>query len=675
MKKSVLILALIFFSFGLQAQSKADKSYTNLAYQKAIKSYLKTLKTSPNDGDVLYKLATSYRLNNETLDAEQYYAKAIVYSEKSDAKLFYAQMLLSNGKYLEAEKWFNEYSNIAPNEHDKKSASEFADFCGKMDKTKKEKPKFEVKPVTFNTESLDFSPFIAETGVLYCSNKKNPKKKLNQKDPWTNENFVSLYLVGDSSGTYTDNGLFFNNIENKYHFGPSCISPDGKTIYFTKSNYFEKKRGTDDNYNTRLSVFYAEKTEEGWDKFRNLPFNSEDYSNCHPAISADDDFILFASDMPGGFGGMDLYIIEKNDKFWSAPINLGEEINTVGNEVFPFLDSENNLYFSSNMHPGLGGLDVFRASFNIEERTWSGPENIGIPINSTRDDFGYVLSKEQTKGYFSSNRKGTDDDIYEFSPIEYVPSKKTHELNPDKKYICGIVINKKYQNPLANAQVTLTNRCTGEFHTVLTDESGSFYFPLDDMPCEYDISGTKEKFEDKLMLISTIDTTFENCFQVTVPLTFIEINVPDRLSGGIKLEEGMVLELYHVYFDLDKYKIRPDGYSDLVVLYELLKKYPDMTGELSGHTDRRNTHKYNETLSYNRAKAAREFLVNLGIAENRILIAGYGETRLKNHCADGVNCSEEEHQRNRRVEFKVIHLGKTLESKETQTKGSVSGRK
>jgi len=667
MKKILTILIVFLFTFvSLYSQTKADKSYTNYAYQKAIKSYKKTLKTDPNNGEALYKLANSYRLNNETLNAELYYSQAINHYEKPETKLYYAQMLLSNGKYNEAEKWFYEYSRVAQNDHDKKNALDFSNFCKELEKKKNEKPKFEIKAVSFNSQDLDFSPFIADNGIIYCSNKKNEKKKLNEKDPWTDENFVSLYKVTDSSGIYSNSQLFFNNIENKYHFGPSSLSSDNKTIYFTKSNYFEKKRQHDDNYNTRLSIFFAEKTDQGWEKFRSLPFNSNEYSNCHPAISKDDKFIIFASDMPGGYGGMDLYIIEKNDKFWSAPINLGENINTIGNEVFPFLDESNDLYFSSNMHPGFGGLDVYKAKYN--DLTWSNPRNVGIPINGLRDDFGYVVTADGKKGYFSSNRNGEQDDIYEFSPFNDTYSTPA-PLFPGEKYICGTVINKIYKNGLANAEVNLVNKCTGDFQTVITDEQGNFTFPLDKNPCDYDIVGKKEKFEDNALLISTIDTSFEDCYKVLIPLTFIETNVPEKISSSFTLTEGMVLELYHVYYDLDKYKIRPDGFSELVELYELLKKYPDMVGELSGHTDCRNTHKYNETLSQNRAKAAKEFLVNLGVDERRIIVAGYGETRLKNHCSDGVKCSEEEHQRNRRVEFKVIYLGKTLESKETNEKG------
>ena len=666
MKKIFTILiAVLFVSTNTFGQTKADKSYTNYAYQKAIKSYKKTLKTDPTNGEVLYNLATSYRLNNETLNAEFYYAKAVNHYEKPETKLYYAQMLLSNGKYTEAEKWFYEYAKVAQSTHDKESAEEFAVFCTELEKIKSGKPKFEIKPVPFNSESLDFSPFIVEDGVIFCSNRKIKNKKLNQKDPWTDENFVSLYQVTDSSGIYSENKLFFSTIENKYHFGPSSLTEDQKTIYFTKSDYFEKKRAHDKNYNTRLSIFYAEKTDEGWDEFRSLPFNSEEYSNCHPAVSKEGEFIVFASDMPGGYGGMDLYIINRNDKFWSAPVNLGEEINTVGNEVFPFLGQDKSLYFSSNMHPGLGGLDVFKAEYS--ESFWKNPENIGIPINSTRDDFGYVATDDNSKGYFSSNRNGEQDDIYEFKPLDNYGNPAPDY--PNEQYICGRVINEKYKNGLANAEVTLVNKCTGEFLAVLTDEDGNFTFPLDENPCDYDIEGKKEKFRDSALIISTIDTSFQECYKVLIPLTFIETNMPERLSSSFTLTEGMVLELQHVYFDLDKYKIRPDGYSELVELYNLLRKYPDMVGELSGHTDRRNTHKYNETLSLNRAKAAKEFLVNLGIESERILVAGYGETRLKNHCADGVSCSEEEHQRNRRVEFKVLYLGKTLESDETKEKG------
>ena len=669
--KNVLTVLILIMSFGAFSQQKADKSYKSLAYKKAIKRYKKTLKSDPNNGEVLYKLATSYRLNSETLNAEVYYAKAVNHYEKPETKLHYAQMLLSNGKYKEASKWFKDYSVIAKSEHDKKSAERFSVFCRDLDKKRKQKPKFEIRLVTFNSESLDFSPVIAKTGVVFCSNKKNPKKRRAPKDPWTDEYFVNLYQVTDSSGIYGESEPFFTNIENKYHFGPACFTADENTVYFTKSDYFEKKRKHDENFNTRLAIFYAEKTEEGWDRFRNLPFNSENYSNCHPAISKDDDFLVFASDMPGGYGGMDLYVIIKNDKFWSVPMNLGEEINTVGNEVFPFLDSENNLYFSSNMHPGLGGLDVFSAKYD-DDKAWKKPKNVGIPINSFRDDFGYVQNDEGTSGYFSSNRNGEHDEIYEFVPLDgkqEEPEEFEFEATPDGLYICGRVINAKYKNGLEDAEVTLVNKCNGELLAVQTDDGGYFTFPLDANPCDYDIVGKKMRFEDNALLISTIDTTFENCFEVLIPLTFIETNIPPQITSEITLTEGMIIELYHVYFDLDKYKIRPDGYAELVVLFELMKKYPDMVGELSGHTDCRNTHKYNETLSMNRAKAAREFLVNLGIRKNSILVAGYGETQLKNHCADDVDCSEEEHQRNRRVEFKVIHLGKTLKSKETVTRG------
>ncbi len=666
-KLFTILIAVLFVSANLFGQSKADKSYTNYAYKRAIKSYKKTLKKDPNNGEVLYKLATSYRLNNETLNAEYYYAKAVNHYEKPETKLYYAQMLLSNSKYAESEKWFYEYVKVAQNNYDKERAEQFARFCKKTEKIKNEKPTFDVEAVPFNSKALDFSPFIVTNGVMFCSNKKTTKKKLNQKDPWTDDNFVSLYQVTDSSGIYSESELFFSTIENKYHFGPSSLTKDQKKIYFTKSDYFKKKRQHDKNYNTRLSIFYAEKTDEGWDEFKSLPFNSEEYSNCHPAVSKDDEFIIFASDMPGGSGGMDLYIINKKDTSWTTPKNLGKNINTVGNEVFPFLDNNNNLYFSSNMHPGLGGLDVFKATKNTE-LLWENPENIGIPINSTRDDFGYVVTDDGKKGYFSSNRNGEQDDIYEFSSLNANYSTPAPEF-PNDQYICGRVINKKYKNGLANAEVTLVNKCTGDYLSVLTDIDGNFTFPLDKNPCDYDIVGKKEKFEENALIISTIDTSFQDCYKVLIPLTFIETNIPDKISSSFTLTEGMILELQHVYFDLDKYKIRPDGFSELVELYNLLRKYPEMVGELSGHTDRRNTHKYNETLSLNRAKAAKTFLVNLGIKSERILVAGYGETQLKNHCADGVNCSDEEHQRNRRVEFKVLYLGKTLESDETRERG------
>ncbi|MEM7039034.1 MAG: OmpA family protein, partial [Bacteroidota bacterium] len=422
--------------------------------------------------------------------------------------------------------------------------------------------------------------------------------------------------------------------------------------------------------------------------------------------------MIFASDRVGGFGGMDLWAVLWLGEDWSEPINLGSKINTSGNEVFPFLGEDGTLYFSSDLLPGVGGLDLFRAA--SREEGWANPVNLGTPLNSPRDDFGIYTNGERDQGYFTSNRSGKDDDIYSFrralgrrlsgtvvncddlSPIEgadvsliangmdditvvsdedgrfffHAPMRKTIYAEASKfgyvtnddcpgldtistatagdtveiaivlpiragalagkdsdniRYITGTVRNGRYKNPVPNAKVTLVNRCTGEEYEVTTDENGNYKMPAED-PCDYVLKADKPNFLPKSVPFTTLGMDPDTPVEKDILLDLDDTKIPEPITADIVPEDGMIIELHHIYFDYDKDFIREDALPELRVLRKLLLKYPNMTGEIAAHTDARASHAYNEDLSARRAGSTRRWLVLNGIDADRMTFAGYGET-------------------------------------------------
>ncbi len=647
----------------------ADKNYKNFAYTNAVKKYKRIVKRNPQDGEALFNLGNSYRLLGKTKEAEMWFAKAIQFYDPPVSKLYYSQMLLVNNKYEKAAQWFDNYANSIFDKKESQRAKKMAAHCRNIAKNGIPTSNISLTKAPFNSEKLDFCPtFINENEILFASNRdiQKPGKKT---DPWTEDNFVDLYIVKkDSTGTFSSPVSMHKAINSVYHEGPASYVASENALYFTRNDFYDNKREFDDNNNTRLNIYRIERITDGWGFVVPLTINSNEYSNCHPAVSQDGFTLVFASDRPGGHGGMDLYVSKiDEDGIWGEPENLGPEINTSGNEIFPFLHEDGTLYFSSNFLIGYGGLDVFKAKYNGEK--WSEPENMNPPINSSKDDFGFITGKDHSWGYLTSNRESVDDEIYYFETEDLIVVEKEDEkekklIPPGQIGVCGVVVNAKYENRLPNTNITMLNRCSGEELTATTDNNGEFQFLLKD-ECDYELIAEKHKFETGYKFFSTIDTTFDTeCVEVRIPLTFIETFTPDTLTTDITLRKGLVIELYHVYFDFDKYYIRSSAVPDLDILYKLMKKYPNMEGELSAHTDCRGTHKYNIWLSNQRAKSARNYLIKKGIEPDRLTAVGYGETRLKNHCADGVSCTEKEHQRNRRVEFKVTYFDGVVESKE-----------
>ncbi len=694
--KTILFgLLLVFSAATLSAQvPAAEVQYGHYSYQDAIKSYKKIVKKDKTNGEVLFNLANAYRLNGNPQEAEVWFAEAVLHSQKPETKLYFAQTLLSNKKYSKAQKWFENYSVVAENPDDVQTAKSMAAFCAQLAAEGEPQYLYEVHEVSFNTEAFEFSPtFYADSAIVFVSNRDYPGNKKRSKDKWTGQHYMELFYANkQDNGAFGTPEKFLVKTDAYYHEGPAVFTKERDVIYYTKNQSERKNRNFDENRNTRLGIYRSQLSDGQWSAPAALNFVNEKFTVCHPALSKDADFMIFASDMPGGYGGSDLYIAYTDGGAWSVPENLGNEINTAGNEVFPHIDAYNNLYFSSDMHIGFGGLDIFKCFFE-DKGKWSFPENFGVPVNTSRDDFGFAISADWYTGYFTSNRKG-DDNIYTFEANEDMivthadlfnpdyrpdgdgtgtttkpgkngkPGKKITKTAPDKLYVCGTVINRKYKTPLEKADVEVVSLCAGDKIDFVTEADGTFGFEAH-RDCDYYLVAKKQNFRDTLTKLSTFDVTADPCLEVVIPLSFDNKSIADLIEDpDLQLEAGMVIELYNIYFDLDKYFIRPDAVGDLEKVYQLMIKFPNMTGEIGAHTDSRAPHAYNVTLSHNRAKSAVKYLTNRGIDPSRLTWKGYGETVLKNECADGVPCTELQHQRNRRVEFKVTYFDGVVVSKE-----------
>ena len=390
----------------------------------------------------------------------------------------------------------------------------------------------------------------------------------------------------------------------------AAFTKDGNTIYFTRNNYVNKKLGTDMENTILLKILRSTKDKSGkWSKAEELPFNSDQYNVAHPALSPDGKYLYFASDMAGSFGNSDIYRVEilANGQF-GKPENLGNIINTAGRESFPFVSDDNVLYYSSDGIPGLGGLDIFAVKFK-DDGTKTKPMNIGQPGNSADDDFCFVIDASTRLGFLSSNRPGGKgrDDIYTF-----------HEDVP-LEFSC--------ERPI---KVVIKNAKTKEV-----------------IPGYY-LRGEKQKFETAEVNLTLKEDGDDELYEILLKPK--EVN----LKKGMDLAK--VFEIQEIKFDLGKADIRPDAELELIKIVEAMKQYPRMKIDIRSHTDSRGSDSFNMKLSDRRAKSTMNWIISQGIAKNRLKAKGYGETRLVNRCKNGVPCTEEEHQQNRRSEFIITAM-------------------
>jgi outer membrane protein OmpA-like peptidoglycan-associated protein len=452
-----------------------------------------------------------------------------------------------------------------------------------------------------------------------------PDKK---KYGWTGNAYQRLYLQPAGADSVQ---LFPLDAGTDYHIGPASFTEDGKEMYFAVTRLPRNAVFVKGTATINIEIYYSVK--DSLDKWSApVPFrynNVNAYSVGDPFISPDGRYLYFASNMPGGAGGTDLYRSSKGADGWEAPVNL-KEINTEGNERSPFLDTDNTFYFSSDGRVGMGGLDIFRAACS-KEGEMGQPVNLGYPFNSPQDDFAYRTTTDST-GYFSSNRMdgAGGDDIYSFHK---------QQINTILQLqLSGIVYNKKTNVPLANAIVSLRGR-DGNVLKVETGSNGAYQFPIAPGSV-YDLTGEKTNFNSDRATINTEGLRSSTALRRDLYLDVVEIDKAIRLEN--------------IYYDFDRWEIRPDAAVVLDTLVRLLKDNPTIWIELGSHTDSRGNDAYNMVLSQKRAEAAVNYIISRGIAPNRIEAKGYGETQLLNECANGVPCSPAAHQLNRRTEFKIV---------------------
>ncbi|TVZ55677.1 WD40 repeat protein [Lutibacter sp. Hel_I_33_5] len=650
MKKisTLCLLFIVVVSFG-QRKYAANKYFSDYSYVKSAKLYEELFKRGDTSKLVVTRLADSYYFNNKTVKAETWYKKLFELYRKDTLQLEsyfrYAQVLKSNGNYKESDKILLEFRKLNNIDSRGKKLIENKNY---FDTFSKDKDAFRsIHNLSVNTKYSDYGAYV-HNGILYFSSTK-PKTfgKLEKKYHWNNQPFYNIYKAdqvvfdNEKNINFTDieNETILKEVNSQYHDSNAIITNDGKTMYFTRDDFDGKKLKTSKRQVSQLKIYRADFVDSKWTNITELPFNSSEYSTRHPALSSDNKTLYFVSEKPGGFGKTDIYKVSiHEDGTYGNPINLGKEINTEGIEMFPFIGNDNTLYFSSNGHIGLGGLDVFESNLNALNE-YNGVSNLGVPINSQKDDFSFYVNKEQKTGYFSSNREGGkgDDDIYSFIVNE--------KEKPCNVKIVGQVKDKVTNELLVGASVTLFDKNNLKVDSLRVGKDARFEFIL---PCNenYKLIGKSRYYKPDNQIFYT-----EGSVGV-LNAKKMDLRLNDDFRYSDKLE--MILNIKPIYFDLDKATIRPDATKELDRVVLIMNKYPEIEIRASSHTDSRGNDAYNQTLSEKRAISTREYIVSKGISASRISAKGFGENKLVNNCSNTIECSDDEHQKNRRTEFVVV---------------------
>lgn len=622
---SVTTAALLLSGCASYHMRQGNRLYNDLAYSMAIEEYQKAL-SKKEFPQARVRLAESYRKMNDLAKAEEAYSKVVQSKEVEPIhKLRYAQLLMRNGKYDQAKTYLDQYISSMPSDN---GAQLLRASCDSIDNWKADSIKYTVQSTSLNSGQSNFSPVWYKEGVVFTTD-RNAKAKTYA---WTGRPFLEMYYSkGDMEKGFATPVRLTGDVNGAYHDGPATFTAKGDTAYFTRNNYVKSKvTKSKENEQINLKLFRAVKKDTTWTGLSEFAFNSNDYSTGHPSLSSNGNKLYFVSDMPGGLGGTDIYVSEKTNGTWGKPTNLGPTINTAYNEMFPSIFHDTTLYFSSEGHYNMGGLDLFK-SVNIGSG-WSTSQNMGYPINTSYDDFGVALNDSGTAGLFSSNRNTQNtmqDNIFSFV------------ANDIRFNLEGIAVEKATQEPLGGVMVELLNKKTNKKETTVTGPDGKFNFKLDP-ETDYTVMGSLDQYFTNTEKVSTIGKRQSENLYVKLKLEMEKIVV----------NKPIVLE--NIYYDLDKYDIRPDAALGLDKLVTIMKENPTIRIELSSHTDSRADDKYNDVLSQRRADAAVNYIISAGISKSRITAKGYGERQLVNNCTNGAKCTEQEHQQNRRTEFKVV---------------------
>ncbi len=515
-----------------------------------------------------------------------------------------------------------------------------------------EAPKYEVKHLeSVNTKFADFGVSRYRDGVIFASSRKDQLAS-NKKWSKNHQRYLELYKGSEQSdGEISNIEYFSQEVNSKYHESNAVFSADMSTVYFSRNNYLDKKFKKNAKGWNLIQLYRAKVGAGGeWSEIEPLPFNSDDFNTGHPALSADEKTLYFTSDRPGGQGATDIWATDiHEDGSLGVPYNLGASVNTAGKEMFPYLSSDNTLYFSSDKYGGQGGLDVYSAKLT-GDKSYAASENLGAPLNSVSDDFSFIIDEETKTGYFSSNRSGGkgDDDIYYFKEKEVEPEIiEVVEEGPCHQFANGAAKERKSGNYLPGTLVEIyeldESKIENKVEGIIVGSDGKFRMELD---CNksYRATGSKDGY-------TTASTTFVTGSDNNLELD-LELLLQDQ--DIVSIGDRDLIRINPIYFDYDKSFIRPDAARELDKVVAVMQRYPNMIVQGGSHTDARGRDQYNWDLSNRRAAATREYIISRGISSSRISATGFGETQLVNRCSNNVKCSDAEHQQNRRTEFVVL---------------------
>ncbi|MCW5518077.1 OmpA family protein [Muriicola sp. Z0-33] len=644
MNRRILLLVILLLSFGADALAqerlvtKGNEKYQNYSFSPAIDIYQKVLDKGYMTQDLLQRLGNAYYFNADYQKAAEVYGILIENYDKGVGPEYffrYSQCTRSLGEYQRADDLMVKFTEMT-NGGDKRAVT-FKSEKEYMAEIDKNSGRYNIAPFEYNTQYSEFAPSLYKQGLLFSSD-RDTGNLARYRHTWNSKDFLDLFKVNIDSAS--NNAVRkMGNVNSRMHESTSITTKDGNTLYFTRNNFIDDKYVRDEEGVVRLKIFRAQLDNGVWKNLEELPFNSDSYSVAHPALSPDEKTLYFASDMPGSSGGSDIYKIAINDDgSFGTPTNLGGTINTEARETFPYVTSEEILYFSSDGHPGLGGLDVFATKIK-DQKYDQKIINVGRPVNSKKDDFTFVFTEETRKGYFASNRDGGlgSDDIYSF--VESKPL-----VFECVQQISGTVRDKISNDLLVGATVKVIDENNEEILSTITDTDGNFTLTLD---CN------QGNFVRAMMqgYVPAEEYLTKSDGKPRIMDFYLE---REKVTAGFGDDLAKLLQLSTIYFDFDKYNIRPDAEVEIQKVIAAMDKYPSLKIKANSHTDSRGRDKYNLWLSQKRAESTVNYMISKGIAADRLTKEGFGETRLVNRCDDGVRCSAIEHELNRRSEFIIL---------------------
>ncbi|HEY9170309.1 MAG TPA: OmpA family protein [Lutibacter sp.] len=637
--KNIKLICLAFVlistsTFGQTAkQKRAERQFDNFSFVKAIDTYEKLIDTSFNKYYAMRKLGDAYIMLRQPEKALPIYEKVVQQENvPSEYYLYYAQTLRSNGEYEASKEWMKKYKD-AGNKEDSRVKNFFKNedlASGIFNATEKNF----LKKVNFNSKYNDFGAVVLNDQIVFTSS-SDEGVSVKRRYAWDQQPLLDIYQVPMEGASAQTAKKIEGDVNTIHHDGPATFNAEGTKMYFSRNNYHENKKITNDKGVMLMGIYSADLVNGKWTNVKPSNLNNANYIVYHPSLSQDGKQLYFSSDMPGGFGGTDIYVSDVNaDGSLGTPKNLGNVVNTEGNESFPFIHSEEGtLYFSSDAHVGAGLLDIFAAVKDQNDNIVN-IINLGEPINSEKDDFAYYLAPNGLSGFISSNRKGGmgGDDIYAFTRIPPLTLK-------------GRIFDAVNGEPVAGAKVVLARKNGEEIAYFITEQDGA-YEHLIERDKEFVLKGSKAKYQDVKKDFTSFGLEKEREL-------IVDLNIPMA-----PIEDVVILaDLNTIYFDLDKSNIRPDAALELDKVVSLMNKYPEMVIRLESHTDSRADDNYNMKLSSRRAKSTYNYIISKGIDAKRIAkYEGFGESQLVNKCSNGVPCTEEEHQLNRRTEFIILKM-------------------